>query len=205
MHMFNSSITLHAAASLVAISLAHVALGQVIIDEGPDFPNGTSFTPPFGRLLGQLSLGQTTVRGGLNGFAINGDTNPASPNNIDGQDSFLIDIPQGLQLSSISIATRNQQLGNLNALNASLAVARQGQPPDLFESGSLPWAQTFTFTSALPPQRYAVSVFGQFTPGANGNYSFDYDVTVTVIPTPGTLPLLAGVSVLASRRARRRG
>ncbi|MGS4948004.1 hypothetical protein ACVDG3_21250 [Meridianimarinicoccus sp. RP-17] len=155
-------------------------------------------------MAGVLAIGENTVFGALAGQCVAGDCNP--PIDTDAQDSFVVELPTGLQIDTISIASLgdgpsgfrysfayNDSAGDFNFLDPSL---------DANET-------TGNLLTASLLESIELSVYGQ-SAREEGEFTVNYQVTIGVSETATPVPLpaagllgLGGIGALAALRARR--
>jgi len=156
----------------------------ITVSETTDYPNSLSFT--FGTNVGTLDLGSNFVSGSLAGNCNIGDCNPASGGG-DSQDSFLLDVAAGTQITSIFVTTSN--VSGPAGFTASFSF-RDSVPPTEIFLGSLPLGTTTgdLATAAYGPATWGTSLFGQGASAA-GAFSFDFTVeyVVTAVPVPAAV------------------
>jgi hypothetical protein len=153
------------------------------VTETIDFPNGSSFAAD--PSVGTLDPGANTVSGTLAGNCVVSsfnssliDCNPGTIAGGDSQDSFLVTVPTGYQVTSLTVTT-SAVAGPAN-LSASLDV-HSPTAPVLFTPFLTPLNGTTANLLSTPVGAgvYAISMFGQQAT-ATGAYSLNWTVTMTL-------------------------
>ncbi len=161
-----------------------VAVSAFDVTETTDFPGGFSFTSD--PSVGTLDPGVNTVSGSLAGTCMAGtftpvDCNPGSLAGGDTQDSFLITVPTGYQITSLTVTTSS--VSGPAGLSASLEL--DSPTAGVVESTPfltpLPGTTGNLVTTPLGAGIYAVSVFGQQAT-AVGAFSLNWSLAVNLAP-----------------------
>jgi hypothetical protein len=151
------------------------------ITETTDYPNGVSFSSDPN--VGTLDPGANTVSGSLSGNCVFDDHFDCNPPQIlaggDTQDSFLITVPTGYQITSLTVTTSN--VTGPAGLSASLELDSPTAGSVLFTPFLTPLSGTTAnlITTPLGAGIYAVSVFGQQA-NATGAFSLNWSVAMTL-------------------------
>lgn len=159
----------------VALSLC-VACPQakaVTFSESSDFPNTSGFNSF--TFVGIFEEGANTVDGSLGGSCTNGDCNTVG----DSQDSYLFEIPIGLQLDAITTDIDVLNSPSFYLTNTQIRTEDNSVSilnPRIDTSGS------FTLSEPLPSGFYSFSVYGG--PGDDGDFELNHLTTFTVSPAP---------------------
>lgn len=155
-----------------------ITANAITITETADYPGGVSLSDPN---VGTLDSGANTVSGSLNGSCNVGDCNPGDGLHGDTQDSFLVTVPTGYQITSLTVTTSSVS-GPMNfsasfeLRNSSLTVVQ-----------STPFLSPLNGTTAnllsapASSGTYVISVFGQQA-NAAGAYSLNWTVTMNLAP-----------------------
>ena len=159
------------------------AVAAFDVTETTDYPGGFSFTSS--PSVGTLDPGTNTVSGSLNGncvvssFTGGIDCNPGIALGGDSQDSFLITVPTGFQITSIRVTTSN--VSGPAGLSASLDLQAPVAGDVLFIPFLTPLDGTTNnlITTPLGAGVYAVSVFGQQAT-ATGAFSLNWSLAMTL-------------------------
>lgn len=188
----------------LAVALPAPALAATSFSETDDFP-GASLFPDFGGVVaGVLALGENTVFGALAGQCVVGDCNP--PIDTDAQDSFVVELPTGLQIDTISIAS----LGDGPAgFRYSFAFKDSAGDFNFLDSSLGPNDTTGNLLTAPLLDTIELSIYGQ-SAREEGEFTVNYQVTLGVSETATPVPLpaagllgLGGIGALAALRTRR--
>lgn len=146
--------------------------------EPPDYPGGVSLSDPN---VGTLDPGANTVSGTLSGSCNVGDCNPGDGLHGDTQDSFLVTVPTGYQVTSLTVTTSSVTgptnfSASFELRNSSLAVVQ-------FTPFLSPLNGTTANLLSTPAGAgtYVISVYGQQASAA-GAYSLNWTVTMNLAP-----------------------
>jgi hypothetical protein len=186
------------------LALPAPAMAATSFSETDDFP-GASLFPTFGGVIaGVLAAGENTIFGALAGQCDVGDCNP--PIDTDAQDSLVVELPVGLQIDTISIAS----LGEGPAGFVYSFAFRDGAGTFNFLDSSLDASETTGNLLAVPLlETIELSIYGQ-SARESGDFTVNYQVTIGVSESAAPVPLpaaglfgLGGIGALAALRARR--
>jgi hypothetical protein len=152
------------------------------VPETTDFPGGVSFSSD--PSVGTLDVGANTVSGSLNGFCLTGtyglSCNPGGGGG-DTQDSFLLTVPNGYQITSLTVTT-SSVTGPSN-FSASMEL-RNATAVVQFTPFLSPLNGTTSnlLTAPVGAGVYAISMYGQQA-AAEGAFSLNWSVTMNLAPT----------------------
>ena len=177
----------------LAVALASAeAAASVVYDEavGGDLPDNL-FSP---RDLGDVGIGLNTVSGTIVGVTTN-------MTDIDRYDSFKVNVPVGLQISSVVVAIDPFSL--FVATDKGSVLFADG--PDIIEKLEFVAAGGVAFT---PPFDVLAPTFAAYTAGPTGQVNFSYIFTIDVerrsVSEPATLALfglgLAGLGAMRRKK-----
>lgn len=193
-----------AAAAAIFLSGSADAFSYI---EGTDLPGSSGFGA--GSVsVGAVSTGLNSVSGKLSASCIPAmsayDCNSSFI--LDGQDSFLFTVADGLAITGISLSSSTElplPAGFGYALNIRSTSA------DLLRQSFLNVGTSYTFAGPIGPGTYSASVYGQSASGS-GTYSLSYllglTATASAVPEPATWAMMfigVGLVGLSIRRARR--
>jgi hypothetical protein len=146
------------------------------VTEPTDFPGGVSFTS--NPSAGTLATGANTVSGALAGNCVIGDCNGASAG--DTQDSFLLTVPAGYQISSLTVTT--SAVSGPTNFSASMELR---SPSAVVQStpflSPLNGTTANLLTAPVGAGTYALSVYGQQASAA-GAFSLSWSVAMNLAP-----------------------
>jgi hypothetical protein len=159
------------------------AVAAFSVTETTDYPGGFSFSS--NPSVGTLDPGANTVSGSLAGnclvdsFGLSCNP-PQAAGGGDTQDSFLLTVPTGYQMTSITVTTSN--VTGPAGLSASLDV-HSPTGVVLFTPFLSPFPGTTAnlLTAPIAAGVYAVSVFGQQA-AAPGAFSLNWSVAMNLAP-----------------------
>lgn len=157
------------------------AVAAFDVTETTDYPGGLSFG--FDPSVGTLDPGSNTVSGSLSGSCLVGQfglsCNPGTFAGGDTQDSFLLTVPTGYQITSLSVTT--SAVSGPAGLSASIEVDSPTAGTVLFTPflTPLPGTTANLLTTPIVAGTYGVSVFGQQATAA-GSYSLNWSVAMTL-------------------------
>jgi len=162
-----------------------VALAAFAFDvtETTDFPGGVSFAS--NPSIGTLDNGANTVSGSLNGQCLTGtfgrSCNPGTIAGGDTQDSFLLTVPAGYQITSLTVTTSS--VSGPAGLSASMEL-RTSTGVVQFTPFLSPFPGTTgnLLTAPVGAGVYALSIFGQ-NASADGPFRLSWSVTMNLAPT----------------------
>jgi len=153
------------------------------VTETTDFPGGVSFNGD--PSVGTLDTGANTVSGSLSGSCINNVTfglscNPGTTAGGDTQDSFLLTVPTGYQITSLTVTT-SSVTGPTN-FSASMEL-RNSTAVVQFTPFLSPLNGTTSnlLTTPVGAGTYAISMFGQQA-ATEGTYSLNWSVALNLAP-----------------------
>jgi hypothetical protein len=152
------------------------------VTETTDFPGGVSFTSD--PSVGTLDTGANSVTGSLSGSCLIGtfglSCNPGTAAGGDTQDSFLLTVPTGYQITSLTVTT-SSVTGPSN-LSASMEL-RNSTAVVQFTPFLSPLNGTTTnlLTTPVGAGTYAISMFGQQA-ATEGTYSLNWSVALNLAP-----------------------
>jgi hypothetical protein len=153
------------------------AVKAVDVPETTDFP-GVNFVS--GPSVGTLDPGANTVSGTLNGNCNVGDCNPGTVAGGDTQDSFLLTVPSGYQITSLTVTT-SAVSGPANfsaSMELRTAAAVVQFTPFL---SPLNGTTANLLTAPVAAGVYALSIYGQQA-SAPGAFSLNWSVTMNLAP-----------------------
>ena len=158
------------------------AVAAFDVTETTDYPGGFSFTS--NPSVGTLDPGSNTVSGSLSGNCVTTsstliDCNPGTVATGDTQDSFLLTVPTGYRMTSLTVTT--SAVSGPAGLSASLSLESPTAGNVLFTPflSPLPGTTANLITTPLGAGVYAVSVFGQQASAA-GAYSLNWSVAMNL-------------------------
>jgi FIMAH domain len=157
------------------------AVAAFDVTETTDYPGGINYS--FDPSAGTLDPGSNTVSGSLNGSCLVGQfglsCNPGTLAGGDTQDSFLITVPTGYQITSLAVTT--SAVTGPAGLSASIEIDSPTAGTVLFTPflSPLPGTTSNLLTSPIGAGLYAVSVFGQQAT-ATGAFSLNWSVAMTL-------------------------
>jgi len=172
------------------------AANAINITETTDYPGGVSFTTDPN--VGTLAPGANTISGSLNGFCLTDPVfgrscNPGTAEGGDTQDSFLVTVPTGYQITSLTVTTSN--VSGPAGLSASIELR---SPTAIIQFtpflSPFPGTTVNQLSAAVGAGVYAISVFGQ-NASTDGAFSLNWTVTlnlasVVVSPAQATTNLI---------------
>jgi hypothetical protein len=158
------------------------AVAAFDVTETTDFPGGLNFA--FDPSVGTLAQGANTVSGSLNGFCLVGtfgrSCNPGTVEGGDTQDSFLLTVPAGFQITSLTVTT--SAVSGPSGFSASMEMDSPEGPVQFTPFLSpLPGTTGNLLTAPVGAGVYAISLFGQ-NASADGAFSLNWSVTVNLAP-----------------------
>ena len=188
----------------LAVAFAAGQTLAVTISESEDYAGTSGFTST---PLGMLSIGINTISGSLAGSCINHfggiDCNGGWPGYGDTQDSFVFEVPSGMQLISMVASSSNSSAPDGYYTNFSL----NGD----YGVDSWQYLSSFGGTGNVLTQSHGPGVYGASFYGATanepGDYSSDWILTMelTSVPLPAATWLFgSGILALASLSRTRR-
>jgi hypothetical protein len=162
------------------------AVATFDVTETTDFPGGLNFT--FDPNIGTLAQGANTVSGSLNGFCLVGtfgrSCNPGTVEGGDTQDSFLLTVPAGYQMTSLTVTT--SAVSGPAGFSASMELDSPSGPVQFTPFLSpLPGTTGNLLTAPVGAGVYAISVFGQ-NASADGAFSLNWSVAMNLAPVVGS-------------------
>ena len=158
------------------------AVKAVDVTETTDFPGGVNFT--YDPSVGTLDPGANTVSGSLNGNCLSGtyglSCNPGTAAGGDTQDTFLLTVPNGYQITSLTVTT--SAVSGPAGLSASMELDSTAAPVQFTPFLSpFPGTTGNLLTAPVGAGVYAVSVFGQQAT-ATGPFSLAWSVALNLAP-----------------------
>jgi len=161
------------------------AVAAFDVTEATDFPGGLNYT--FDPNVGTLDPGTNTVSGSLAGNCfVNAtfggiDCNPGTVAGGDTQDSLLITIPTGYQVTSVTVTT--SAVSGPAGLSASIELDSPVSGVVQFTPflSPLPGTTGNLITTPIGAGVYAISVFGQQAT-ATGAFSLNWSVAMNLAP-----------------------
>jgi hypothetical protein len=178
------------------------AVAAFDVTETTDYPGGLSFASD--PSVGTLDPGSNTVSGSLLGNCVfnatfsNVDCNPGTVAGGDTQDSFLLTVPTGYRMTSLTVTT--SAVSGPAGLSASMELDSATAGPVVFTPflSPLPGTTGNLLTAPVAAGVYAISMFGQQASAA-GAYSLNWSVamnleSVAVSPTQAVTNLIDLIS-----------
>jgi hypothetical protein len=171
------------------------AVAAFDVTETTDYPGGLNYT--FDPSVGALDPGSNTVSGSLSGNCVLSsfvDCNPGTLAGGDTQDTFLLTVPTGYQMTSLSVTTSN--VSGPTGLSASMELDSPTAGVVQFTPflSPLPGTTANLISSPVAAGVYGLSIFGQQA-GAAGAYSLDWSVAMT-LQTVGVTPTQAVTNLI---------
>lgn len=158
------------------------AVAAFDVTETTDYPGGLSFG--FDPSVGTLDPGSNTVSGSLSGNCVassfsGADCNPGTVAGGDTQDSFLLTVPTGYQLTSLTVTT--SAVSGPAGLSASISLDSPTAGNVLFTPflSPLPGTTANLLSTPVAAGVYGISMFGQQASAA-GAYSLNWSVAMTL-------------------------
>lgn len=157
-------------------------VNAINVTETTDFPGGVNFT--FDPSVGTLDQGANTVSGSLAGNCLTGtfglSCNPGTIAGGDSQDSFLLTVPTGYQITSLTVTT-SAVSGPANfsaSMELRTATAVVQFTPFL---SPLNGTTANLLTTPVGAGVYAISVYGQQAL-AEGAFSLNWSLAMNLAP-----------------------
>jgi hypothetical protein len=178
------------------------AVAAFDVTETTDYPGGLSFG--FDPSVGTLDPGSNTVSGSLlgncevNAFTSGIDCNPGTVAGGDTQDSFLLTVPTGFRMTSLTVTT--SAVSGPAGLSASMELDSPTAGTVQFTPflSPLPGTTANLISNPVGAGVYAISIFGQQA-SAVGAFSLNWSVamnleSVSVSPAQSVTNLISLIS-----------
>jgi hypothetical protein len=159
------------------------AVAAFDVTETTDYPGGINFA--FDPSVGTLDPGSNTVSGSLSGncvvsaFSSGIDCNPGTVAGGDTDDTFLLTVPTGYRMTSLTVTT--SAVSGPSGLSASMEVDSPTAGVVQFTPflSPLPGTTGNLITTPVGAGVYAISIFGQQA-SAVGAFSLDWSVAMNL-------------------------
>jgi hypothetical protein len=158
------------------------AVAAFDVTETTDYPGGLNFA--FDPSVGTLDPGSNTVSGSLSGDCVastfsGADCNPGTLATGDTQDTFLLTVPTGYRMTSLTVTT--SAVSGPAGLSASMELDSPTAGTVQFTPflSPLPGTTANLITTPVGAGVYAISIFGQQASAA-GAYSLNWSVAMNL-------------------------